>query len=109
MPEMADTGTGAMQATEPMGDEAEAAPMAENEVCIDLASLAMPDDQDQMQPPAIGDKVQASIEGEVSRIVGDKAYVTMTAVNGNPVEAEAGEAQEEAGLRQDIGNLPEGY
>ena len=96
--------------TEPDGDEAEG-PMAENEVCIDLASLAMPDDQDQMQPPEVGDKVQASIEGEVSRIVGGKAYVTMTSVNGNPVEAEPeqNEAQEEAGIRQDVGGLPEGY
>lgn len=87
----------------------ESGPMAENELCVSLDALAMPDEHDKSEAPAVGDKVQAMVEGEVSRIVGYKAYVTMSAVNGQPVEAtpEAPtEADNEASMREMASNQP---
>jgi hypothetical protein len=94
--------------TEPEGDEMGG--MAENELCVDLQALAMPDEGDQMQPPAVGDKVQANVEGTVSRITGDKAYVTMSAVNGQKVaEAAPAPGDEEANLQQMAASQPDRY
>jgi hypothetical protein len=93
---------------EPDGDEMGG--MAENELCVDLQALAMPDESDQMQPPAVGDKVQANVEGTVSRITGDKAYVTMSAVNGQKVaEAAPAPGDEEANLQQMAASQPDRY
>ncbi len=58
--------------------------MSDNEVCLPLDSLSLPDDKEQMEAPAVGDMVQANVEGKVSRVEGSNAYVTMTAVNGTP-------------------------
>lgn len=57
------------------------------EDCVPLTSLAMPDESEQMQQPAVGDNVQYNVEGEISRIEGDNAYVKKTAVNGHTIEA----------------------
>lgn len=99
------------QPGEPDGDET---PMGENQICVDLSALSMPDEQDQMQPPAVGDLVQANIEGKVDSIQGDKAYVTMTAVNGQPVEDEDegpsdNDEQEMANLQGMAEQMPERY
>lgn len=86
--------------------------MDSNEICVDLQSLSMPDEDDQMQAPAVGDMVQANIEGTVSRIEGDKAYVMMSAVNGQKVK-EQGPAptdmDEESTLRQMAAAQPDRY
>lgn len=83
-----------------------------NEVCVDTAALAMPDEGDNMTPPAVGDKVQMNIEGEVSRMEGNKAYVTMTAVNGQEVKAEqapASDDQQFSELQGMAGKMPPEY
>jgi hypothetical protein len=56
------------------------------EDCVPLDALAMPDESEQMENPSVGDKVQYTVEGTLSRIEGDNAYVTKTAVNGQKVE-----------------------
>lgn len=68
----------------PPMEEGAGAPMAED--CIPLAALSMPDEQEQMQPPAEGDKVNYSVDGIVTRIDGENAYVRKTSVNGTKVE-----------------------
>ena len=71
-----------------------------SEDCVPLSSLAMPDPDsgDQMTPPAVGDNVQYNVEGKVTRIEGENAYVQRVAVNGHPVEANA-----EGGMQNDEG------
>jgi hypothetical protein len=67
-----------------------APPMAGgNEDCVSLEALAMPDDGEQMQTPAIGDLVNYTTEGKITRIEGGKAYVARSSVNGQPVEPDA--------------------
>jgi len=96
----------------PEPDADEMGGMSDNEICVDLQALAMPDEKDQMQPPAVGDKVQANVEGTVSRIEGDKAYVTMEAVNGQKVAENTTtptDGEEEANLQQMAASQPDRY
>jgi hypothetical protein len=84
---------GAQQDSEGMG--AAEGSMSDSEVCVPLSALAMPDGEngDQMANPEVGDKVTFTVDGAVTRIEGDNAYVEPEAVNGQPVEGEAGEEQ----------------
>lgn len=59
------------------------------EICVPLASLAMPGEDEKLENPAEGDPVQCQIEGKVSRVEGDNAYVKIESVNGKPVDAES--------------------
>ena len=63
-----------------------AKPMAED--CVPVEALAMPDEGDQMQPPAVGDMVNYQVTGKISRIEGNQAYVTRKTVNGQEIHAE---------------------
>lgn len=58
------------------------------EICVPLTALAMPDESEAMQPPADGDKVQGNFEATVSRSEGDKAYIKLTSINGEPLASE---------------------
>lgn len=51
------------------------------EICVPVSALAMPDEGDKMQNPRPGDSLQGTWEGKLSRIEGDNAYVSLTAVN----------------------------
>jgi hypothetical protein len=77
----------------PKSDE----PMGSGEDCISLSSLAMPDAEngDQMANPTVGDKVNYQVEGTVTRIEGDNAYVKRETINGQPVDDEDSEAGED--------------
>jgi hypothetical protein len=86
---------------------APAAPMGGNEDCIPLAALNMPDDQEQMQAPGQGDKVQYTIEGTVSRIEGDNAYVTRESINGQPAPKAFGDEPEQPGEPSDEDQMGE--
>lgn len=77
-----------MTDTMPMMDEAPpAAPMpASAEDRVPVAALAMPDENEQMTEPEVGDKVSYTIEGTVSRVEGANAWVKRETVNGQPVD-----------------------
>lgn len=93
----------------------EPAPMGGmREVCVPLGALAMPDEEQQAQPPAAGDQVQFNAEGKVTRIDGDNAYVELSHVNGQEVPEAATtpaptEDQELAGLEEEARNQPDRY
>lgn len=100
-----------MPTPEPDGDE-----MGSNgEICVPLQALAMPDQQDQMEAPVMGDKVQANIEGTVTRIEGENAYLKLDAVNGQKLDKEQTPSDTDApdaGMAQLQGmaaNMPEKY
>ena len=57
------------------------------EQCIPLAALSQPDDSDQLTQPEVGDAVDYTVTGKVTRIEGDMAYVMAEAVNGQDVKA----------------------
>lgn len=61
------------------------AAMPSSEVCVPLSALASPGEDDQMQTPAVGDRAQVQIEGPISRIEGDNAYIKAESANGKPV------------------------
>jgi len=95
--------------TEPDADDM---PGAMNELCVPLSDLAQPDEQDAMEPPAVGDKVQANIEVTVKRIEGDKAYLSLDAINGNKLETPKGppsDADQFGDLQDMASNMPERY
>lgn len=60
--------------------------MMTNEDCVSLSALAVPGEDEQMESPAVGDKVQYTTEGTITRVEGDQAYVKREAVNGEPVK-----------------------
>lgn len=75
---------------DPMMPDMPAAPaQITRELCIPSAALALPDEGEQMLEPSPGDPVQATIEGTVSRIENGHAYITLAAVNGQPIEEAA--------------------
>jgi len=71
------------------------------EMCVPLASLAQPDEGEQMQTPEVGDPVTMTVEGKITRVEGENAYVTPSAVNGREVEQAPASApmDEESQLR----------
>lgn len=79
---------------ETMSEGSDMPPMAKEgsmdsqEDCVPVSALAQPGEDEQMNPPGIGDVVQYQKEGKVTRIEGDNAYVKVQAVNGKPVTAE---------------------
>jgi hypothetical protein len=80
------------------------------ELPVPLASLSQPDDQEQLKTPAQGDTVSLQVDATVSRIEGETAFITPTAINGKPLEEAnetaqpAGLDEQEAGLREAMGN-----
>jgi len=70
-----------------------------NEDCVPVSSLAMPDPDngDQMATPAVGDRVNYTVEGTVTRIEGEDAYVKRETVNGQPVADDEGGSDDQAG------------
>lgn len=58
------------------------------EDCVPVSALSQPGEDEQMNPPGVGDLVQYQKEGTVTRIEGDNAYVKVNSVNGKPITAE---------------------
>lgn len=68
--------------------------MDSTEQCVPVDALAMPDDGEQLTPPAAGDRVSYQVEGKVTRIDGKNAYVQPETVNGQPIESGKAEPNE---------------
>ncbi len=81
--------TGAAPDTSLPEETAEAPTSGGNEQCVPLDALAMPDEGEQMTPPAEGDPVSYTVEGKVTRVTGNMAYVKVETINGKPAESEA--------------------
>lgn len=83
---------------------------AKNLDTIPLDSLAMPDDQEQMQPPEVGDEVNYQVTGKVVSIDGGNAQIERTSINGNPVpgaddDDDEPDADEGESLRNQAGGM----
>ena len=70
---------------------------------VPLALLAMPDDQEKMEPPAVGDEVNYQVTGKVTAINGSNAVIERTSINGQPVDDQDGDTGpgDESGLQQE--------
>lgn len=86
-----------------------------NQDCVPLSALAMPDQDngDQMATPAVGDRVTYTVEGTVTSVDGDEAYVKRDSINGQPVTGQSNEGDNNAGdedqaERGELGNMAEG-
>lgn len=79
-----------------------------SEQCVPTEALAMPDSDEQMTAPEVGDPVSYTVEGKVTRVDGKNTYVKAETINGKPVEQEAqseepmadGQGEDAAGLQQ---------
>jgi len=93
-----------------------AAPDTSGGLPVPLASLALPDDKEQMQTPAEGDSVSLQVDATIVSIQGDTAFIKPTAINGKSLDDEAGEAvpddgtvnpdDAESALRDAMGSQP---
>lgn len=76
-----------------------------SEICVPVSALALPGEKEgQNTAPAVGDVVDITGTAKVSRIEGDKAYITPDNINGAAIEADAKPENlddDEAALRDD--------
>lgn len=78
----------------------------QNTDTVSLASLSMPDDKEQMTPPAVGDEVNYQVTGKVTAINGDMATIERTSINGQDCGcADEGGEPAEAGLQAEAQQL----
>lgn len=92
-----------------------AAPAPSNVDTVPLDALQMPDEQEQMQPPEVGDEVNYQVAGKVVSIDGNMATIQRTSINGQEVQGadadeanegpEAGGDDEAQGLRSQAGGM----
>lgn len=59
------------------------------EIPVPIESVSMPGEDDKMQSPSESDPVQFQVEGKISRIQGDIAFVAIESINGKPVSEQA--------------------
>lgn len=69
---------------------------APSEICVPLDSLTMGSGEDSSSTvaPEVGDPVDFSATGTVSRVEGGNAYLTLESVNGKPLPEAAAPAAE---------------
>ena len=53
---------------------------------VPLSMLSMPDDQEQMQPPEVGDVVNYQVTGKVVAIEGNYAEIQRQSINGQELQ-----------------------
>lgn len=63
---------------------------------VPVTALQMPDDQDQMTPPEVGDEVSYTVTGKVVSIEGGTARIERKTINGQEIEAPEPEESDEA-------------
>ncbi|MGH8023619.1 MAG: hypothetical protein ACRED1_08560, partial [Limisphaerales bacterium] len=64
------------------GGDVNALSEAANVDTVPLDMLSMPDDQEQMQPPEVGDVVNYQVTGKVTAIEGNYAKIERQSING---------------------------
>lgn len=64
---------------------------AANVDTVPLNMLEMPDDQEQMQPPEVGDEVNYQVAGKVVAIEGGTAKIQRTSINGQELKDQDGD------------------
>jgi len=62
---------------------------------VPLDALNQPDDQEQMQTPAVGDSITIQVDAKILSVDGETAMIQPTAINGKPLED--AESPDEAG------------
>lgn len=68
---------------------------AANTDTVPLNLLSMPDDQEQMQPPGVGDVVNYQVTGKVVAIEGDFARVQRQSINGQELPGTGDQDEDE--------------
>jgi hypothetical protein len=83
---------------------------AANMDTVPVSLLSMPDDQEQMQPPEVGDVVNYQVTGKVTAIEGNYAKVERQSINGQemPGETDDGEG-DNANPQNANGDDPESF
>ncbi len=77
---------------------------ANNVDTVPLDTLAMPDDQEQMQPPEVGDVVNYQVTGKVVAIEGNMAKVERQSINGQDLPDAPDETDDQDANPQDANN-----
>lgn len=72
------------------------------EMCVSANSLAI-GDETESATPQVGDEVEFTVTGKVSRAEGGNVYVTPSTINGSPVEATEG--SEDAAFESEMENM----
>lgn len=76
--------------------------MGQNEICVPSSALEMPGEEvggdggggGAGVSPAVGDEVEFSVKGKVSRIEGGNSYVTPSEANGQPIAGAGAKASD---------------
>lgn len=71
---------------------------------VPLDALSMPDDQEQMQPPEVGDVVNYQVTGKVVAIEGNMARIERQSINGQDVSNEPDPSSQDSGAASDDGD-----
>jgi hypothetical protein len=67
------------------GGDTGASDQGDGKIYVPLASLATPDEGEQMQTPQVGDSGSMQVDYMVQSIEGDQACIKPTAINGTPL------------------------
>lgn len=81
--------------------------MMAKEICVPAAALSAAGEGDEAAPvaPGVGDEVEMTIKGTVTRAEGDNVYVMPAEANGMPIEQAAGEPMGEGDTEEDMDAL----
>jgi hypothetical protein len=71
----------------PMAEGGEKPANISGDDTLPVDSLAVPDEDEQMVAPEVGDRVTYTVEGRVMSVNGNLATIRRESVNGRPVEA----------------------
>ena len=87
--------------------------MQSNELCVPAGALSAADENGESMAPGIGDEVELTVTGRVTRTEGGEVYVQPLSVNGQPVEdagGEGAESEDDAAIEDEIrsGNIKGG-
>lgn len=76
-----------------------------SEICMPAGALAKSGGESEPTTPQVGDQVECTVGGTISRVEGDNVYLTPETVNGEPVMdggAESGEPDGDENMDQTV-------